>query len=81
MTGDIRFEIGELAVHGVEVLRPERLGPAMESALTGLLRDRGVPTGWRAEPAGPLNIVVEHPIRAEVLAERLALAVYKGLSE
>jgi hypothetical protein len=76
---DIRLEIGELAVHGVDVVRPERLGAAVEAALTGLLRDRGVPAGWRAEP-GPVTVVVDGPIRAEVLAEHLARAVYQGLA-
>jgi len=76
---DIRLEIGELAVHGVEVVRPERLGPAIETALAGLLRDRGVPADLHAEP-GPLTVTVDGPIRAEALAQRLAHAVYEGLT-
>jgi len=76
---DFRLEIGELAVHGVDVVRPERLGPAVETALAQLLRDRGVP----ADPGpltAPVTIVVTQPVRAEVLAERLAHAMYEGLT-
>jgi len=76
---DIRLEIGELAVHGVDVVRPERLGSEFEAALTGLLRDRGVPAHVGGIEA-PVTIVVDSPIRAEVLAERIARAVYRGLA-
>jgi hypothetical protein len=76
---DFRLEIGELAVHGVDVVRAERLGPEFSAALTGLLRDRGLPADWRTEP-GPLTVTVDGPIRAEVLAQRLARAVYEGLA-
>lgn len=76
---DIHVEIGELAVHGVDVVRPERLGPAFSAALTGLLRDRGVPA-HPGQITAPVTIVAEHSIRAEVLAERLARAVYEGLA-
>jgi hypothetical protein len=75
----IRLEIGELTVHGVNVVRPERLGPEFETALAGLLRDGGVPARFGQLDA-PLMIAVDGPIRAEVLAERLARAVYRGLA-
>jgi hypothetical protein len=76
---DFRLEIGELAVHGVDVVRPERLGPAVETALARLLRDRGLP----ADPGpltAPVTIVVTQPVRAEVLADHLARAMYEGLA-
>jgi len=80
----VRLEIGELAVHGIDVRRPHLLGPAVETELAGLLRDRGVPPSWSsggpAEPARPLTVVAGRSIGAEVLARRLALAVYEGLA-
>ena len=82
--GGVRLEIGELAVHGVHVQRPHLLGPAVEAELAGLLRERGVPPLWSsggpAEPVRPLTIRVGRSIGAEVLARRLALAVYEGLA-
>jgi hypothetical protein len=76
----IKLEIGELTVHGVDVVRPERLGAEFETALTGLFRDGGVPAHL-GQLEAPVTIVVDGPIRAEVLAERLARAVYRGLVE
>jgi hypothetical protein len=82
--GAVRLDIGELTVRGVHVLRPHLLGPAVETELAGLLRERGVPALWSSggpsEPARPLTIRAGSSIGAEVLARRLALAVYEGLA-
>lgn len=80
--GDVRVRIGELAVHGLSLGRPETLGPALESALTRLIAERGTPASWcsggELHPR-PLSVSAEPGMSAEVLAERLALAVYEGL--
>ncbi|GLZ81510.1 hypothetical protein Afil01_63170 [Actinorhabdospora filicis] len=78
----VRLRVGELAVHGLTVRRPETLGPALEAALTRLIADRGVPGPWRAGgdlTPPPLSVTAEPGIAAEALAERLALALYEGL--
>ena len=81
---DVRLEIGELVVHGVHVQRPHLLGSAVEAELAGLLRERGVPALWSsggpAALARPLTIRVGRSIGSEVLARRLAFAVYEGLA-
>ena len=85
--GEVRLEIGELVVSGVDVTHPHRLGPGVEAALTALLRDRGVPSQWSTgervdvtDAAPSLRVRLDRVIDAELLAQRLALAVYDGLS-
>ncbi|MER6307687.1 hypothetical protein [Streptomyces sp. NPDC001657] len=79
----VELHIAELAVRGVRLARPDRLGPAFEVALTRLLHDRGVPPGWAAgevrTPATPLTLPVGPSSDAADIAEGLARAVYGGL--
>ncbi|MGW3206857.1 hypothetical protein [Streptomyces sp. NPDC001135] len=86
MTGDRRgleLRIGEIAVRGVELRRPDLLGPAFEAALTRRLRERGVPPGWTtgevSPPSRPLTLTVAPGAGAEEIAEGLARTVYAGL--
>jgi hypothetical protein len=80
---EVRLRIGELALHGVPVTGADRLGPALAAALDKLLRERGVPASWSdgAAPSRPrpVTVVADRSGNPELLARRLALALYEGL--
>lgn len=79
---DVRLHVAALALDGLNLRRPETLGPALETALTRLITDRGVPAPWRTGgelTPPPLTVTTEPGVTAETLAERLALALYEGL--
>ncbi|MBO0654491.1 hypothetical protein J1792_17390 [Streptomyces triculaminicus] len=81
---DVELHIGEIAVHGVEVERPDLLGPAFEAAFSRLLHERGVPASWSTgeltAPDRTLTMDRFGPTTStEALAERLARTVYEGL--
>jgi hypothetical protein len=78
----VHLTIGRLAVHGIELRRPETLGPTLGAALTRLIAERGTPAAWDAGgelALRPLTVTVHDGMAAETFADHLALALYEGL--
>ena len=80
---EVQLRIGELALHGVPVTAAHRLGPALADALDRLLRERGVPASWSAGQVSarprPVTVVADRSGDPELLARRLAVALYERL--
>jgi hypothetical protein len=80
----VELHIGELVLHGFAPGHPGRIGAAVEAELARLLAERGVaPSLARGGATADLDagsFEVEPSSRADVVGQKVARAVYGGLS-
>jgi hypothetical protein len=80
MNRPVRVHVGTLVVRGIDVTHPERLGPAVGTALADLIERRGTPDPHAR--AGRLRVgpvAVPASTNPEALGRVVATALYDGL--